>query len=265
MRLYDGQRRERPAALFVGEARSAFQEPAVQIEDISRVGFAARGAAQQQRDLAVGPTMLGEVVVNDQSILALGHELLADGATRVGREELQRCGLRSGRGYNDRVFHGPVFLQHADELCDFGGLLADCHVNARDVLSLLVDDRVDGDHRLARRAVADDELALATPDGRHGVDRLDTGLDWRVHALALGDVGRDALDRPGLVCVDWPFAIDWVAHGVDHTPDQRLSHGHFGDSSGRVNLVALTDVAVVTEDHDTDVLFLKVERQADYA
>ena len=44
----------------------------------------------------------------------------------------------------------------------------------------LVDDRVDGDGRLAGGAVADDQLALAAADRNHRVDRHDAGL----HRLA---------------------------------------------------------------------------------
>ena len=61
---------------------------------------------------------------------------------------------------------------------------------------LLVDDRVDGDRRLAGLAVTDDQLALAAADRDHRVDGLDAGHDRLVDVLALGHARRDALDRP---------------------------------------------------------------------
>ena len=49
----------------------------------------------------------------------------------------------------------------------------------------LVDDRVDRDRGLAGLPVTDDQLALATADRRHRVDRLDAGLQRLLHRLAV--------------------------------------------------------------------------------
>src|SRR3712207_9433080 len=80
------------------------------------------------------------------------------------------------------------------------------HVDADQVLALVVDDRVDADRRLARLAVADDQLALTAPDVRHGVDRLDAGHHRLLHGLARDDARRseehtsELQSRQYLVC-----------------------------------------------------------------
>ena len=60
----------------------------MEVEDIAGVGLAARRAAQQQRQLAVGPGVLGEVIVDDQHRAAVGHEVLGHRCTGVGRQVL---------------------------------------------------------------------------------------------------------------------------------------------------------------------------------
>ena len=78
----------------------------MQVEDVTGVGLAARRAAQQQRQLAVGLGLLGEVVVDDQGVLAVLHPVLAQRAAGVGGEVLER-GRVSGRGdHDDRVVEG---------------------------------------------------------------------------------------------------------------------------------------------------------------
>ena len=52
----------------------------MQVEHVAGIGFAARRAAQQQRHLAIGPGVLAQVVVDDQRVAAVVHELLAHGA-----------------------------------------------------------------------------------------------------------------------------------------------------------------------------------------
>src|SRR5207237_205191 len=59
---------------------------------------------------------------------------------------------------------------------------------------LLIDDRVDGDDRLAGLAVADDQLALTTHDGSQRV----TGFDARLQRLAHPLAGRYARPRTPL-------------------------------------------------------------------
>src|SRR5690349_23510423 len=63
---------------------------------------------------------------------------------------------------------------------------------------------VDGDGGLARLAVADDQLALATADRGHRVDRLDAGLQRLVHGLATHDRSEEHTSelqsRRDLVC-----------------------------------------------------------------
>ncbi len=83
LRLDDRQRRERPTAKLGRQLGSSFQQPAVQVENVARVRLAPGRPAQQQRHLAVRPCVLAEVVIYDQGVLALLHELLTHGATGI--------------------------------------------------------------------------------------------------------------------------------------------------------------------------------------
>src|SRR5699024_12876056 len=59
------------------------------------IGLAARRALQQQRDLAVGDGLLGQVVVDDQGVFATIAEVFAHGAAGVGRSEEHTSELQS--------------------------------------------------------------------------------------------------------------------------------------------------------------------------
>ena len=77
-----GQGGQRPRAQVVGQLGRPLEQPAVEVEDVARVGLAARRAAQQQRELAVGLGLLGQVVVDDEGGVALLHPVLAHGRSR---------------------------------------------------------------------------------------------------------------------------------------------------------------------------------------
>ena len=61
------QRSQAAATFLILHARRAFQQTAVQIEDITGIGLTSGRAAQQQRDLAIGLGMLGEIVEDDRA------------------------------------------------------------------------------------------------------------------------------------------------------------------------------------------------------
>src|SRR5690606_28225187 len=155
-----------------------------------------------------------------------------------------------------------VFLEHAHDLRDLGLLLADRDVDALHAAVALIDDRVDTDRRLARLAVAKDQLTLPPTDGGHGVDGLDAGLERRIDVLPLDDAGRDALDVAAAIRLDRALAVDRLAERVHHAAQQGVAHGDGSDRTGGADLVALFDVGVVTHDDDRHGVFLEVEDES---
>ena len=170
----------------------------MEIEHVAGIGFAARRAAQQQRHLAIGDGLLGEVVIGDHGVHAVVAEVFAHGAAGERRQVLQRGRLGGGGCDDDRIFEGAVLFQNLDELGNGRALLADGHVNAVElgllvaagVDRLLIEDGVENDRGLAGLAVADDQLALAAADGDQGVHRLEAGRHRLVHRLARQNAGR---------------------------------------------------------------------------
>ena len=144
----------------------------MQVEDVTGVSFTSGGTTKQKRHLTVSDSLLGQVVVDNQGVLAVVTEPLAHGATREGSEVLQRRGLGSGSGDNDGVLHRVVLLEGLDELSDSRTLLANGNVDTVQLLGLvgtvvpllLVQDGVNGDGGFTGLTVTNDELTLATAD-----------------------------------------------------------------------------------------------------
>ena len=196
---------------------------------------------------------------------AVVEEVLAHRAARERRHPLDRRGFLGGCGDDRRVLHRAAVAQELVGLGDGRRLLADRDVDADDVGVALVEDRVDGDGRLAGLAVADDELALASPDVRHGVDRLDAGLERLFHRLARDDAGRLELEGPRLRRLDRTAAVECVAQRVDDAAEHRVAHRDARDAAGPADRLALLDVLPVAEERGADVVLLQVEREADDA
>ncbi len=236
----------------------------MQVEHVTRERLAAGRATQQQRELAVRDRLLGKVVVHQQRVLGIGragreglaallaapHEVLAHRAPRVGRDVLHRGRVGAARDDDGGVVHRPRVLERLDDARDGRFLLAHRDVDAdhRVVgapVLLLVDDRVDRDGRLARLAVADDQLTLAATDRDHRVDRLDARLHRLVHRLAVRDARRDDVHLLVRGRLQRRAVVDRAAQRVNDPSQHRLADGHLEQTSGALDQVAFLHREVV--------------------
>src|SRR6185437_9385181 len=272
LRLDDRERGERSTRLedvrAVDDARvfaelgGALEQARVEIEDVARKGFAARRAAQHERELTIRRRLLRQIVVDAQRRLAfVVHEVLGHRATRVGRDVLHRRGIRRRGDDDDGVLHRARFLQALDDRCDSRRLLADRDVDADDALPLLIDDRIDRHRGLADAAVADDQLALAAANRDHRVDRLDARLQRFFHRLADDDAWRLRFDFTRGLRVDVPHAVDRPAQGVDDAANERGTDRDLEHARGAADFVALLELEVVTENDGADVVLFEVQRE----
>ena len=217
--LDDRQTRHRTAAQVIGDLGATFEQAGVQVEHITRVGFTPRRAAQQQGNRTIGLCLLGQVIEDDEHMLAVVHPVLADGRAGVRGDVLEASGIGCRGGHDGGVLHGAGVFQALLHRGDGGALLADGHVDAADLLlritgfpiTLLVDDRIDCDSGLTGLAVANDELALATADRRHCVDGLQTGGHWLVNRMTMHNVRCLGLENTTAFGLDLAKTINRVA------------------------------------------------------
>ena len=194
VRLDDGQCGQRAAALGVTQLGRALQQAAVQVENVAGVSFTSRRTADQQRQGTVSNSVLGQVIIDDEDMLALLHEVLAHGAACVGGDILQRRQLGRGGTDDGCVRHSAVFLEILDQRCHGRALLTDGNIDAQNVLALLVDDGIGGNDGLAGLAVTDDKLTLAAANRNHRVDGLNAGLQRLLDGLTVQDAGCRGLN-----------------------------------------------------------------------
>ena len=272
--LDDRQSGHRAGAEVVGQLGAAFQQPAVQVEDVTRVRLPARRPAQQQRHRTVGLGLLGQVVEDDQHVFALVHPVLADGRAGVGSDVLVSGRIR-GRRVDDRgVRQSPGRLELAADGGDRRGLLADRDIDAAHLLflvagfpgRLLVHDRVDGDGGLAGLAVADDQLSLTPTDRNHRVDGLDPRLQGLPDLLAVHHPGGLQLQRTPLVDVgEVAETVDRVAQRVDGPAEVAVAHRHGEDVPGPLHDLTFLDASGVTHHDDADLADVEVQGDAQRA
>ena len=190
----------------------------------------------------------------------LSRKILAHRDAGVRREELERRGLGRGRDDDDRVVHRAV-----GRACRPPARRSTPSARWRRTRNerrgLLVDDRVDGDRRLAGLTVTDDELALTATDRDHGVDGLDPGLQRLLHRLATDDARRLDLDAARFGSTRWALAVDRLPERVDDAAEHRVTHRHAGDAARALDGVAFLDAGRLAEHGDADVVLLEVQHE----
>ena len=156
--------------------RGTLQQPRVDVKDIAGKRFATGRAAQQQRKLAIGTGVVGEIVVNDEHVPARFHEMLRDAGRGVGGDVGEPGRVVAFGHDDDGVIHRAVFAQVGDDLGDGGRTLADGAIDAQHILVALVQNGVDRDGGLAGLPVAEDQFALAAADRNERIDDDEAGL-----------------------------------------------------------------------------------------
>ena len=248
----------------------------MQVEDVARICFASRRATEGQRHLSVGHRLLGQVIVDDEhmtsrvlrtcglAVFAVVDEVLAHCSTGHRRDVLQRSGIGSRCGHDDRVLHGVVALKSLHNAGNRGSLLTDRNIDADHVFVFLVDDGVDGDSGLTGLAVANDKFALATSDRNHGVDSHDTGLHRLVNRLAADNARSLELDRAGAFGLDLALAVDRHTERVHDTAEQAFAGRNLHDAARSADLIIFLDCGDVTEKNGADLILFEVLGQAEH-
>ena len=80
LRLDHRQRGQRAGAVVLVQLGGALEQPRMQVEHVARIGLASRRAAEQQRHLAIGHGLLGQIVIEHDGMHAVVAEELAHGA-----------------------------------------------------------------------------------------------------------------------------------------------------------------------------------------
>jgi hypothetical protein len=150
----------------------SLEQTRVEVEDISGVGLSSRRSSKQKRHLSVGDGLLGQIVVDDQGVLAVVSEPFTHGTSREGSEVLKGSGVGGGSGNDNGVLQGVVLLEGLDELSDGRSLETDGDVNTVELLALvvtvvpllLVKDSVNGDGGFTGLSVTNDKLSLTSTD-----------------------------------------------------------------------------------------------------
>lgn len=96
---------------------------------LSGVGLTSGRATKQKRHLAVCNSLLGQIVVDDDSVFPVVAEPFTDSTSSEGSQELEGSCLRSGGSNNDGVLHSIILFKGLDELGHCGTLLPNSNIH----------------------------------------------------------------------------------------------------------------------------------------
>src|ERR1700731_24446 len=200
-------------------------------------------------------------------MLAVVHPVLTDRRTSVRRKPFEARGIRRWSGDDGRVVHRATLFKRVVHAGDRGALLADRDVDAPHLLLgiaalpvlPLVEDGVNTDRGLAGLAVADDQLALAAPDRSLRVNRLDTGLQRFLDALALHPRRGLNLQRATGFRLDVAAAVDRMPERIDHTAQELIPDRDRQHLTGALDLLALRELFEIAENNRTNVVLVEVQ------
>ena len=197
-----------------------------------------------------------------RAVRGQAHEVFGDTGRRI-RRDIGETGWVVALGHDDHgVLHRAMLSQDSHGLRDGGGTLPYRAIYAHDVLATLVENGVDGDGGFAGLTVAQDQLALAAPDGDERVDDLDTGLQWHGDWRTVHDRGGRPLYWETLPRLHRAARIERPAERVDDAPEQCVANDHVHDAACAGHFVAGVQVRIIAKQNDANFGFVNVEGEA---
>ena len=256
---------DRAAAEFFGKTGSTFQQSGVQVEYVAWVSFTSWWTTQQQGHSAVCDSVLGEVIINDEDVFALMHEVFRDGDTGVWCQVLHRGAFGCACVDDDGVVHSASLLQSFVYTNNVGVFLADGYVNTNNVLTLLVQNGIDTDSGFTGTTVTDDKFTLTTADRNHGVDTFETSLQRYIDWLSVSNARCFNFNVAEFGGLDFAFAIDRLAQCIDNTADNSVPYRDLHQTACSLDCVAFLNGFGAPQKNGTYVAFFQVKSHAIYA
>src|ERR1035441_9236075 len=105
--------------------------------------------------------MMGEIVVNNQDIASLFHEVFCNAGCRIRRDVDEAGRIIVFYDNHNGVVHRTLLVEVSHYFSHGGRALANRTVDANHILSALVEDGVDGDGSLAGLSIAENQFSLA--------------------------------------------------------------------------------------------------------
>ncbi len=232
------------------------------VENIAGERFASGRTAQQKGNLAIGDGLFGQIVINNQSILAAVTEVLTDAASGVCRNVLQGGGVGGAAGDHAGVRQRVVLFESFHNLRHRGFFLADGDIDTFDAGILLANDRIHADGRFADLAVADDQFALTASDRRHGVDGFKACIHRLVDRLTLNHAGGNHFNTTKLTRLDGSLAVQRSSRGIDDASEKSFTDGHLSNLAGPLDDIPFFNVGHFSQNCDTDVVRFEIENHA---
>ena len=202
--------------------------------------------------------MLGQIVINDQHILALMHEKLCHSCTGIRCNILQRRRFAGGSGYQDRIIHSSIFCQCINDLGDRRGLLTDSHIYTDHIFTPLIDDRICGNGCLTGLTVTDDQLTLAAADGKHGVNGQNTGLQRYGNGFTGSNARCFMLDGTIFLDVKITFTVNGLTQSVDYTSQKLLRYRNPRLTACTGNTCSRLDTLIRAEKNTADTVMADI-------
>ena len=119
--------------------------------------------------------------------------------------------------------------------------------------------------RLARLAVADDQLALAPTDRHHRVNGFEASLQGLLDRLSVDDARGDLLDWGLLAAGNRALSVDWLTERVHDAPQHLVTDRHRNNPARSFDGVALLDRRRLAQEDRTNARFLEVQGDAEDA
>jgi len=112
----------------------SLKQTGMKIEHITWVSLTTGWSSKEKGHLTVSNSLLGQIVIDNQSVLSVIAEVFSNSTSRVWGQELKRCSLRSGGSDNDSILEAVLRFEQSHNISNGRSLLSDSNIDAEKTL-----------------------------------------------------------------------------------------------------------------------------------
>ena len=148
----------------------------MQVKHIPWICLSSWRSSKQKRHLSISGSMLCQIIINNQSIFPLTHNILSKSSSHIWCDILHYSWSINRSINHDSIVHSSSFFQSFYNTNYLRFLLSNSNINTDHIFSFLIDDGINRNGSFTSLSISNNQFSLSSSNWHQRINGLNTSL-----------------------------------------------------------------------------------------